>query len=59
MAKFSIFVSIILCGFIIYLTEFLPKKHIYDCSMVSYPIAIDIPKDVIEQCKQKGMWIKK
>jgi len=59
MAKFSIVISIILCGFIIYITEFLPKKQIYDCSMVSYPMAIDIPKEVIEQCRHKGIWVSK
>jgi len=59
MVKFSFVFAIVMCAFIIYISEFLPKKHIYDCSMVSYPMAIDIPKEVIEQCRQKGMWVSK
>lgn len=59
MIKFSFVFAMLICAFIIYISEFLPKKHIYDCSIVNYPMAIDIPKEVIEQCRNKGVWNKK
>lgn len=59
MFKFAFFFTMFICAFVIYIIELAPKKIIYDCSIVTYPMAIDIPKEVIEQCRNKGVWNKK
>jgi hypothetical protein len=49
--KTAILIATFICGFIIYLTELNHQQIQYDCRFVSYPMAIDIPKKVIQQCK--------
>jgi hypothetical protein len=59
MIKFSIFLTIFICGIFIYTLETSSKKVVFDCSLINYPDAINIHKEIIEQCKQKGIWNKK
>jgi len=50
---FGFLFSLLICSFIIFLNEFSQYKMKYDCRMVTYPYAIDIPKEIIKQCKEK------
>jgi len=59
MKTFALLVSVSLCGWIIFFTELARKEAVYDCRMVSYPMAIDVPKEVVAQCRQKGIWVVK
>jgi hypothetical protein len=51
MTYLAIAFATIICGFVIFMTEFTTVK--YDCRNMSYPNAIDIPKTVIQQCKKE------
>lgn len=46
--------STIICGFVIYLAE-LPSNQVYDCRFVSFPIAVDMPQEVIHQCQKRKL----
>jgi len=50
---FGFLFSLLICSFIIFLNEFNQYKMKYDCRMATYPYAIDIPKEIIKQCKEK------
>jgi hypothetical protein len=41
-----------ICGFVIFLAEINHKPIKYDCRMATYPTAVDVPIDVIEQCRK-------
>jgi len=56
MKTFALLVSVSLCGWIIFFTELARKEVVYDCRMATYPMAIDVPKEVVAQCRQKGIW---
>jgi hypothetical protein len=42
-----------ICGFVIFLAELNHKPIKYDCRLATYPTAVDVPIDVIEQCRKK------
>ena len=46
--------SFLICGFVIYLAE-LPNKQVYDCRFVSFPIAVDMPQEVIHECQKRKL----
>jgi len=50
---FGFLFSLLICSFIIFLSEFNQYRAKHDCRMATYPYAIDIPKEVIKQCKEK------
>jgi len=54
MKTMSIFLATFMCGFVIYLSQ-LPSKQIYDCRYVSYPMAVDVPKEVIHECHKRKL----
>jgi hypothetical protein len=37
---------------VIWLTEVSRKEIRYDCRMATYPYAVDVPKQVIDQCAE-------
>ena len=43
----------VISGFVIYLTELIHRQVKYDCRYVTYPLAIDIPQEIIKQCQGK------
>jgi hypothetical protein len=50
---------IVLAGcFIVYLAAFYGRNEskVYACSEVGYPVAIDVPKEVIEICRKAKKW---
>jgi len=53
MKTISFLIATVLCVFVIFLTELTKQPIKYDCRMATYPYAIDIPKEVIKQCKAK------
>ena len=53
MKTISFLVATFLCGFVIYLTELNHRQVKYDCRYVTYPLAIDIPQEIIKQCQGK------
>ena len=59
MKTFAFFTATFMCGWTIFFTELSRKEIVYDCRMASYPTAIDVPKEVVAQCRQKGMWVVK
>jgi len=54
MKTMSIFLATFMCGFVIYLSQ-LQSKQIYDCRYVSYPMAVDVPKEVIHECHKRKL----
>ena len=40
-----------LCWFVLFL-NYLPYEHGYDCNRATYPQAVDIPKEVIQACRE-------
>ena len=52
MKGIAVFLSTFMCGFVIYLSQ-LPTKQIYDCRYVSYPMAVDVPQEVIHECQKR------
>jgi hypothetical protein len=50
---FAIVFSLLICSFIVFLSEFNQYRAKHDCRMATYPCAIDIPKEIIKQCKEK------
>ena len=50
---FGFLFSLLICSFIIFLSEFNQYRAKHDCRMATYPYAIDIPKEAIKQCKEK------
>lgn len=50
----ALLLSTFICGFVIFLAE-LPTKQVYDCKYVSYPVAIDVPKEVIHECHKRKL----
>ena len=59
MKTFALLILVSLCGWVIFFTELARKETVYDCRMATYPTAIDVPKEVVAQCRQKGMWVAK
>jgi hypothetical protein len=50
---------IVLAGcFIVYLAIFYgqTEARVYACSEIGYPVAIDVPKEVIEMCRKAIRW---
>jgi hypothetical protein len=50
---------IVLAGcFIVYLAAFYGRyeSKVYACSEVGYPVAVDVPKEVIEMCRKAKKW---
>jgi hypothetical protein len=50
---------IVLAGcFIVYLAAFYGRNEskVYACSEVGYPVAVDVPKEVIEMCRKAKKW---
>jgi hypothetical protein len=54
MKTVAVFLATFMCGFVIYLSQ-LPSKQIYDCRYVSYPMAVDVPKEVIHECHKRKL----
>jgi len=50
----ALFISTFICGFVIYLAE-LPTQKVYDCKYVSYPMAVDVPQQVIHECQKRKL----
>ena len=49
----TIFLAVFLvCMSVIWLTEVSRKEIRYDCRMATYPYAVDVPKQVIDQCAE-------
>ena len=50
---------IVLAGcFIVYMAAFYGRyeSKVYACSEVGYPVAVDVPKEVIEICRKAKKW---
>ena len=50
----AVFLASFMCGFVIYLSQ-LPFKQIYDCRYVSYPMAVDVPIEIIHECHKRKL----
>jgi hypothetical protein len=58
MKIFEIGLITILLAVIIYLAVFYGRNEskVYACSEVGYPVAVDVPKEVIEICRKAKKW---
>jgi hypothetical protein len=50
----AFFLSTFICGFVVYLAE-LPTQKVYDCRYVTYPMAVDVPQKVINECRKRNL----
>jgi hypothetical protein len=50
----ALLISTFICGFVVYLAE-LPAQKVYDCRYVTYPIAVDVPQQVIHECHKRNL----
>ena len=54
MKAISFLIATVMCGFVIFLTELTKQPIKYDCRLATYPTAIDVPQEVIKQCRKKN-----
>ena len=59
MKTFACVVATLMCGWTIFFTELARKEVKYDCKMLIGGWHPDVPKEVVAQCRQKGMWVAK
>jgi hypothetical protein len=50
----ALFTSFFICGFVIYMSE-LPTQKVYDCRYATYPMAVDVPQQVIHECRKRNL----
>jgi len=51
MIRFSFGIGLFLFAFIILFNQLVSKKVVYDCRMATFPTAVDVPQEVIRQCR--------
>ena len=54
MTKFEVLLGILTAAFLtgIFSTAFSQTEQKYDCRMATYPLAVDVPQAVINQCRK-------
>ena len=58
MKIFAVLTATFICGWVIFFTELARKEIAYDCHMLIGAWHPDVPKKVIEQCRER-IWVPK